>query len=203
VPTGPARRPAWTTVDRPEGPVVSDAAADEAGAGTGSGRSSPSRDRDRDRVELLVVRVGDRRHGVPVGRVDGIESVPDVVRVPRTPETVAGVARPRGETAVVVDAHALTGASGARPDGSDPRHRLVLFERDVEEGTPVGVVVDAVEETVTVSVDRLAAGDGPEADPSVVDPTVHGVVAATPDGPLPVVDVPRAIKTACGREHPP
>lgn len=180
---------------------ATDEAGTGSGSGSGSGASRPSRDRDR--VELLVVRVGDRRHGVPVGRVDGIESVPDVVRVPRTPETVAGVARPRGETAVVVDAHALTGASGARPDGSDPRHRLVLFERDLEEGTPVGVIVDAVEGTVTVAVDRLTDSDGPEADPSVVDPAVHGAVAATADGPLPVVDVPRAVETACGGDHPP
>jgi purine-binding chemotaxis protein CheW len=155
------------------------------------------------RVELLRFRVGDERHALEVGRVDAIEKVPTVTPVPRTPATVAGVARPRGETVVVVDAHALLG-TGTRPSsGDDPRHRFLALDRDPDDGgagpdrrTGAGFVVDEVERTVVVDATRLAAPDAPEVDPGVADPDVHLVVATTEEGPLPVIDAEAVVAVA-------
>jgi purine-binding chemotaxis protein CheW len=157
--------------------------------------TGPGDDRPR-RVELLQFRVGSEPYALEVGRVDSIARVPDVTRVPRTPPTVAGVARPRGETLVVVDAHELLGVGTAPPDGDDPLHRFLTVDRP-EGGTGVGFVVDRVDSTRVVDVDRLTAPDDPgAATPPVIDPDHLLVVATTDDGPLPVLDAEGAVAAA-------
>lgn len=154
--------------------------------------TAPGGEEPPDRVELLRFRVADEPYALEVGRVGSIATVPDVTRVPRAPPTVAGVARPRDETVVVIDAHELLGVDGTPPDGDDPRHRLLLVDRS-EPGAAAGFVVDRVERTLTVDVDRLATPDDPAADPAIADPDLHLVLAATEEGQLPVLDVPRVV----------
>jgi purine-binding chemotaxis protein CheW len=157
-----------------------------------------------DRVELLRIRIGDRTYGVEVGRVDNIARVPEVTRVPRVPPTVAGVARPRGDTVVVIDAHELFDVAGSPPDGSDPRHRFLQLDRDTP-GTGVGFVVDEVERTVVVDVADLAPADRHadiDADTAAttgraVDDGLLFVFAGDgAGGTVPVIDVDRVVAVA-------
>lgn len=139
-----------------------------------------------DWIRLLPVRVGDDWYAVESGRVDGVVAPETVTRVPHTAPAVAGVARLRGETTVVVDLHAHLG--GETPDGEE--RRVVVFRRGPDE-TPVGLAVDEVGE-----VETYPAADVRSPDEADVDGATFAAVVAGDTGRLPVFGVDRIARSA-------
>jgi chemotaxis signal transduction protein len=141
-----------------------------------------------DWIRLLPLRVGDDWYAVESGRVDGVLVPETVTRVPHTGAAVAGVARLRGETTVVVDGHELLDAPATGGE-----RRTVVFRRGPDE-TPVALAVDEVGE-----VETYPAGDvGGAADPD-------GPVAAVVDregGALSVLGVDRIAERAAAAGRP-
>ena len=157
-------------------------AAGRVGVSTSADDGEPS-----DWIRLLPLRVGDDWYAVESGRVDGVLAPETVTRVPHTEAVVAGVARLRGETTVVVDGHELLGAP--TPGGE---RRVVVFRRGPDD-TPVGLAVDEVGEVETYSAGDVHADDASSDRPvaAVVDREV---------GPLPVLGVDRvAARAAAGQ----
>ena len=141
-----------------------------------------------DWIRLLPVRVGDEWYAVESGRVDGVVAPETITRVPHTAPAVAGVARLRGETTVVVDLHAHLG--GETHDGTE--RRVVVFRRDPEE-TPVGLAVDEVGE-----VETYPAAEVRSAVDASVDETTFSAVVTGETGRLPVFGVERIATSAVG-----
>lgn len=155
-------------------------------------RVSDDADEAADWIRLLPVRVADEWYAVESGRVDGVVAPESVTRVPHTGPSVAGVARLRGETTVVVDLHAHLGRAG--PPGGE--RRVVVFRRGADE-TPVGLAVDEVGE-----VETYPAADVRAAAEAAVDETTFAAVVDGETARLPVVGVERVARDAVTVERP-
>lgn len=148
--------------------------------------SEAASDDAADWIRLLPVRVGDDWYAVESGLVVGVVVPETVTRVPHTAASVAGVARLRGETTVVVDLHTHLG--GEIPDGGE--RRVVVVRRGPEE-TPVGLAVDEVGEVETYPAAEVeSAADGG------VDEATFSAVVAREAGTLPVFGVERIAQNA-------
>jgi purine-binding chemotaxis protein CheW len=98
-------------------------------------------------VEAIVVRLGLGRFAADLASVAEVGRVPDITRIPGVPSWLAGVANWRGRILPVLDLRRLLGAQAAQPSRSS--RLLVLTER----GIVVGVLVDSVEDTITLGAD--------------------------------------------------
>ena len=90
------------------------------------------------RAELVLVRLGGCRYGLPMGSVAEVGRPPTLTRVPGLPAWVAGVANWRGRVLAVLDLRSLLAADTA---GLDRRGRLVVLSHG---GVRVGLLVESV-----------------------------------------------------------
>lgn len=102
-------------------------------------------------LRLLTWRAGGLRCGAPTDRVREVLPCPAITPVPSGSDAVRGVANVRGGLVTVVDSRVLLGEPTAG-DGSE----MVLVE---VQGRPVGLLVDHVEDLVTVE-DRAMSKTG-------------------------------------------
>ena len=106
-------------------------------------------------AELVLVRLGGCRYGLPMGSVAEVGRPPGLTRVPGLPAWVAGVANWRGRVLAVLDLRSLLGGAGGA-DGLGRRARLVVLSHG---GVRVGLLVEGV-----------AGGAAP--DPEAVEPAL-------------------------------
>jgi purine-binding chemotaxis protein CheW len=109
--------------------------------------AEPPADSVVEAVEAIVVRLGLGRFAADLASVAEVGRVPEITRIPRVPAWLAGVANWRGRILPILDLRRLLGAQAAQP--SRASRLLVLTER----GIVVGVLVDAVEDTITLGAD--------------------------------------------------
>jgi purine-binding chemotaxis protein CheW len=101
-------------------------------------------------MQLVVFRVGREDFGVDVRKVDGVISMVDITRMPRTPHFVEGIINLRGQIVAVVDLALRLGIEGAE---RGPATRIVVVEaREVK----VGLIVESPE-VINVSADEVEA----------------------------------------------
>ncbi len=104
---------------------------------------------DASHSELVVVRLGGCRYGLPMDAVAEVGRPPGLTRVPGTPDWVAGLANWRGRVLAVVDLRGLLNAT-AQP--VDRRGRLVVLHH---EGRAAGLIAEAVDGTAALEVDAI------------------------------------------------
>ncbi|HEX3908469.1 MAG TPA: chemotaxis protein CheW [Mycobacteriales bacterium] len=136
-------------------------------------------DGDGTPVETIVVRLGRGRFATDLASVAEVGRVPAVTRIPGVPAWLAGVANWRGRILPILDLRSLLGAVATEPNRSS--RLLVLTDR----GTLVGVLVDAVEGTMTLDADIAAVPTGVPAEAAAL---LRGQLAHD-DGPVAVLDV--------------
>jgi chemotaxis signal transduction protein len=146
---------------------------------TDEATAEPVADVDDVAVEAIVVRLGRGRFAADLASIAEVGRVPDVTRIPGVPSWLGGVANWRGHILAIVDLRALLGA--ATTESSRSSRLLVLTER----GTLLGVLVDAVEGTMTLDPDIASVPTGVPAEAAGL---LRGQVAR-PDGPVAVLDV--------------
>jgi purine-binding chemotaxis protein CheW len=115
-----------------------------------------------DMRQYVTFRVGDASWGVPLAEVQEITRMPDVVRVPRSPKSLAGLANLRGTVLPVADLRRLMRFADAPP--SDDA-RVVVLDR----AFPIGFKVDGTASLVNVPVSRI---EPPDQVGSGIDPTM-------------------------------
>lgn len=114
--------------------------------------------------QLVVFSLGEEEYGLPIGSVQEIIRYTEPRGVVSAVASVAGVISLRGKIIAVHDLAVRLGiARGV--DGVIGR-KIIILERD---GEPVGLVVDDVEEVLTVGPDDL---DSP---PESSDPAVEAI----------------------------
>lgn len=92
--------------------------------------------------------VRDETFAVPLGEVQEIIRMPDVVRLPLSPASLEGLANLRGAVLPVLN---LRTVFGVEPCLHDDATRVVVLDQ----GSPVGLVVDRMANVVTVDVERI------------------------------------------------
>ncbi len=130
-------------------------------------------------LETIVVRLGRGRFATDLESVAEVGRVPAVTRIPGVPSWLAGVANWRGRILPIIDLRSLLGA--ATTESGRSSRLLVLTDR----GTLVGVLVDAVEGTMTLGADIAAVPTGVPAEAAAL---LRGQLAHE-DGPVAVLDV--------------
>ena len=97
---------------------------------------------------FLTLRVDERRYALRAEDVTEVVRVPAMTKVPQSPGALLGIANLRGS---VLPVASLRGLLGMREGSREAAGRAVVL--DV--GTPVAIVVDAVDALVAVAPDRI------------------------------------------------
>lgn len=99
--------------------------------------------------QLVVFSVADEIYGVDIHQVKEIIRVPEITRVPRTPDFVEGVVNLRGSVIPVLDLRKRFGFSAGEASSDQ---RIVVMEMGEQ---TVGMIVDSVSEVLQVDVERI------------------------------------------------
>jgi purine-binding chemotaxis protein CheW len=97
---------------------------------------------DDDLHQLVVFNLGVEEFGVNIMQVQEIIRMPDITRIPRSPEYVKGVINLRGKIIVVMD---LDKRFGMNETEMTEESRIVVVDIN---GTIIGLVVDSVSEVI-------------------------------------------------------
>jgi purine-binding chemotaxis protein CheW len=106
-----------------------------------------------DACQFVIFHVADEMFAVPLAEVQEIIRMPGVVHVPMSPAALEGLANLRGTVLPVIRLRQIFGMELVEHDDST---RVVILDQ----GRPVGLVVDRVANVVTVENDRIEAADG-------------------------------------------
>ncbi len=99
--------------------------------------------------QLVVFSIADEVYAVDIHQVKEIIRVPEITRVPRTPEFVEGVVNLRGSVIPVIDLRKRLGFEAGEA-GRD--QRIVVMEMGEQ---TVGMIVDSVSEVLQVAVEDI------------------------------------------------
>jgi purine-binding chemotaxis protein CheW len=105
-----------------------------------------------DARQYVIFHVADEMFAVPLAEVQEIIRMPEVVHVPMSPAALEGLANLRGTVLPVIRLRQIFGMEAIEHDDST---RVVILDQ----GRPVGLVVDRVANVVTVEKDRIEAAD--------------------------------------------
>jgi purine-binding chemotaxis protein CheW len=147
-----------------------DAAAAAASAATAADHgplaAAPAHDDIR---QYVTFRVDDATWGVPLAEVQEITRMPDVVRVPRSPKSLAGLANLRGTVLPVADLRRLMRFADAPPSDAA---RVVVLDR----AFPIGFKIDGMASLVNVPASRIEPPDqvGSGIDPAMLRGVFRG-----------------------------
>ena len=120
------------------------------------------RDRARARegiVELLMFRIGGERFGVELLTVDEVIDLPVIHHVPEMPPAMLGVVTVRGSLTPVYSPHHALGLPLALRDA------VLIFRRG---GVRVGILIDDVDDAITIDLGELRETPGADQADSVV-----------------------------------
>ena len=121
-----------------------------------------SQGKSEELLQLVSFNIGDEEFGVDILKVQEINRMLDVTRVPNSPEYIDGVINLRGKVIPIID---LRRRFGMERKEHDKNTRIVVVELS---GKVVGFVVDAVSEvlripkSVTEPPPPIVAGIGAE-----------------------------------------
>ncbi len=101
-----------------------------------------------DARQFVIFHVKDEMFAVPLAEVKEIIRMPDVVRMPLSPAALEGLANLRGTVLPVIN---LRSVFGFEPAAHDDATRVVVLDQ----GRPVGLVVDRMANVVTVEADDI------------------------------------------------
>ena len=127
-----------------------------------------------DARQFVIFHVKDEMFAVPLAEVKEIIRMPGVVRMPLSPASLEGLANLRGTVLPVVNLRSVFGFE--QVDHDDATRVVVL-----DQGRPVGLVVDRMANVVTVEANDIEAADTIQAtvDTEVVTGMIKGHAGAS------------------------
>ena len=99
--------------------------------------------------QVVRFMVGKESFGVDIGRVQEIVTVPEITRVPDTPDFLEGIINLRGKIVSVIDLRKRLKINGAE---KNRKNRILVTEI---EGRVVGLIVDEVSEVLRLNPDNI------------------------------------------------
>ena len=97
-------------------------------------------------TQFIVVRYGDEQFGIDIKYVDNIVRMQRITRVPKVQSYIKGVINLRGEISLRLK-------MGLSDDEITKATRIIIIK--LESGDSIGVLVDAVEEVVTLEQSQI------------------------------------------------
>lgn len=101
-------------------------------------------------TQYIVINIGEEQYGINIAFVDNIVRMQHITRVPKVPAHLKGVINLRG---IVVPVMSLRLKMGLEEDVITKDTRIIILK--LESVGEIGVVVDAVREVITLSVDDV------------------------------------------------
>ena len=91
-------------------------------------------------MQIVVFKLGDEHFAVETDRVQGINDIMSITRVPKAPKYIKGLINLRGSIKSLVDLNLLLNVS----QGNEQNNIIILTVEDEE----IGILVDEVEEVL-------------------------------------------------------
>ncbi len=132
-------------------------------------------------MQIVVFKLGDEHFAVETERVQGINDMMSITRVPKAPRYIQGLINLRGSIKSLVDINLLLNVSS----GSEKNNIIILTVEDEE----IGISVDEVEEVLDIeesSIQKL------EKDSNKVQPYVKGILNYE-DKLLTIIDIDKLL----------
>ncbi|MGI6092008.1 MAG: chemotaxis protein CheW [Veillonellaceae bacterium] len=104
---------------------------------------------DDQELQLVIFRLAKEEYGLPITKVQEINRLVPITKLPQTPSFMEGVINLRGRIIPVVD---LRKRFQLEVTGYDEDTRIIIVEVN---GQTVGIIVDAVNEVVRLSADNI------------------------------------------------
>ena len=101
-------------------------------------------------TQYIVINIGDEQYGIDIKYVDNIVRMQKITRVPNCQEYFKGVINLRGEVVPVMSFRMKVGL----PE-TDITNKTRIIIIKLEPNAPVGIIVDAVREVVTLSENNV------------------------------------------------
>ena len=101
-------------------------------------------------VQLVIFKLANEDYGLPIQKVQEINRMVPVTKLPQTPEFMEGIINLRGRVIPVVDLRKRFGLA-AKPHEDDTRIMII----DID-GQTVGIIVDAVNEVLEIDAREIA-----------------------------------------------
>lgn len=99
--------------------------------------------------QFVVFQIAEEHYGVDIGGVREILRLPDITRVPHSPDFVEGIINPRGAVIPVVDLHKRFGLAD-RKTTNDTRVMVLNVGQAL-----VGAIVDSVSEVLSIPEEQI------------------------------------------------
>ncbi len=103
--------------------------------------------------QFVVFQIAKEHYGVDISGVREILRLPDITRVPHSPEFVEGIINPRGTVIPVIDLHKRFGLP-ERDTTNETRVMVLNVGKSL-----VGAVVDSVSEVLSITEDEIELVD--------------------------------------------
>ncbi|MCR5107868.1 MAG: chemotaxis protein CheW [Lachnospiraceae bacterium] len=105
---------------------------------------------EMEKTQFIVIRIGDEQYGIDIKYVDNIVRMQKITRVPDVQSYFEGVINLRGEVVPVMNLRKKAGL----PDEEYTKDTRIIIIK-LENNAPIGIVVDAVKEVVTLTSDEI------------------------------------------------
>ncbi len=103
-------------------------------------------------TQYIVITIGEEQYGIDIKYVDNIVRMQKITRVPNVQEYFDGVINLRGEVVPVMSLRRKVNLPEAEKTN---KTRIIIIK--LEQNAPIGIIVDAVKEVVTLSDDSIDA----------------------------------------------
>ncbi len=119
-----------------------------------------------DTTQYIVINIGDEQYGIDIKYVDNIVRMQKITRVPNCQEYFKGVINLRGEVVPVMSFRMKVNLPETEITN---KTRIIIIK--LEPNAPVGIIVDAVREVVTLSENNVdeATKSSTSNDPSYIN----------------------------------
>lgn len=108
-------------------------------------------------MDILLLNAGDQSYAVPLQQVQEIRGWSPVSPLPNTDTACLGVLNLRGNVVPVLDARRILGKPAREPRPQDVIVVTIIHDK------PVGLLVDAVSDIVSIDTDLVSASGADEA----------------------------------------
>ncbi|MCR5419964.1 MAG: chemotaxis protein CheW [Lachnospiraceae bacterium] len=132
-------------------------------------------------TQYIVINIGDEQYGIDIKYVDNIVRMQKITRVPNCQEYFKGVINLRGEVVPVMSFRMKVNLPEVE---NTNKTRIIIIK--LEQNAPVGIIVDAVREVVTLSDNSIDAATRSSTNN---DPTYINGIGKTGDTLISLLDL--------------
>ncbi len=101
-------------------------------------------------IQFIVIKIDDEQYGINIKYIDNIVRMQQITRVPKVDDYLKGVINIRGE---IVPVMSVRMKMGLKEDVITNKSRLIILKTN--EGDLVGIIVDQVNQVLTLDVNNI------------------------------------------------